>query len=115
MNRHLKEVYENASNEEKEWKTLRPIRGNKISKEDPEWGKSGSEKFRVEQELQKQASPQNTEMKEIISGIENMLKNFTAQSKRMSRSEKVLAQNIQKIWVTMTRPNLRIKEIGERK
>jgi len=51
------------------------------------------------------------EMEEIISGIDNMTKEIDRSVKENIKSKKFLTKNIQKIWDTMKRPNLRI--IGE--
>jgi hypothetical protein len=53
-------------------------------------------------------------MEERISGIENLTRKIMDISiKANVKSEKLLAQNIQEIWDTVKRPNLRIIEIEE--
>ena len=51
------------------------------------------------------------EMEERISGVEDILGEINSSTKENLKSNKSLTQNIQEIWDTMKRPNLRI--IGE--
>jgi predicted nucleic acid-binding Zn-ribbon protein len=48
------------------------------------------------------------EVKERISGTESMIKEMDTSVKENVKSKILLAQNIQEIWNTMDRPNLRI-------
>ena len=53
------------------------------------------------------------EMEERISGIENTIEEIDLLVKENIKSNKFLPQNIQEIWDTVKRPNLRITEIEE--
>ncbi|ERE70281.1 LINE-1 type transposase domain-containing protein 1 [Cricetulus griseus] len=53
------------------------------------------------------------EMEERISGVEDILAEIDSSTKENLKSNKSLTQNIQEIWDTMKRPNLRIISIEE--
>ena len=53
------------------------------------------------------------EMEERISGIEDMIKEMDSSAKKYTKSKKLVAQNIQEIWDTMKRHNLRMIGIEE--
>ncbi|ERE73973.1 Transposase, L1 containing protein [Cricetulus griseus] len=53
------------------------------------------------------------EMEERISGVEDTLAEIDSSTKENLKSKKSLSQNIQEIWDTMKRPNLRIIGIEE--
>ena len=63
--------------------------------------------------LREQSYQQNTRDERIL-GIENTIEEMDTFVKE-NKSKKILTQNIQEIWGTMKRPNLRIIEIEERK
>ena len=48
------------------------------------------------------------EIEERISGVEDTIEEIDSLVKENSKSNKFLTQNIQKIWNTVKRPNLRI-------
>ena len=55
-------------------------------------------------------------MEDIFSGVEDTIEEIDTSVKENVKSKKFLTQNIQEIWDTMKRPNLRIIEIeGEEK
>ncbi|ERE69648.1 serum amyloid A-3 protein [Cricetulus griseus] len=55
------------------------------------------------------------EMEERISGVEDTLEEIDSSTKENLKSNKSLSQNIQEIWETVKRPNLRITGIEEGK
>ena len=52
-------------------------------------------------------------MEERISGVEDMTEEIDSSVKENDKCNKRLTQNIQEIWKTMKRPNLRIIRIEE--
>ena len=57
---------------------------------------------------------QDTKDRERITGTEDTIEEIDALNKENSKSNKFLAQNIQELWDTMKRTNLRIIGIDEK-
>ncbi|KAL6067280.1 hypothetical protein STEG23_006118 [Scotinomys teguina] len=53
------------------------------------------------------------EIEERISGIKDMIEEIDLSVKENTKAKKVITQNVQEIWDTMKRPNLRIIRIEE--
>ena len=71
------------------------------------YGKSGS----TNRNYRDKYNQQTEEIEERISGDKDTLVEKDPLIKENSKSNKVLTQNIQEIWETMKRPNLRIIEV----
>ncbi|KAL6088433.1 hypothetical protein STEG23_022858 [Scotinomys teguina] len=53
------------------------------------------------------------EMEDRISNVEDTIEEIDSSVKENTKSKKVIKQNVQEIWDTMKRPNLRIMGIEE--